>query len=76
MTQQLDMADVEEKALEKAEEIAQKQFGLSFDDLTRQQQMRIWTEAEQEVINELALRAEVVCESFWEELELEKRLGN
>lgn len=76
MTQKLDMADVEEKAMEKAEEMAQKQYGVSFDDLTPQQQMRVWNEAEQDVINELALRAEVVCESYWDELELEKRLGN
>jgi len=79
MTHELDMADVEERTLEKAEELAQKQYGLSFDALPPQQQMRVWTDAEQEVINELALRAELVCgdrETFWDELELERRRGN
>ncbi|MDD5537363.1 MAG: hypothetical protein PHF12_00175 [Candidatus Omnitrophica bacterium] len=79
MAHELDMADIEERALEIAEELAEKQYGLSFDALPPQLQMRVWTDAEQEIINELALRAELVCgdrETFWDELELERRQGN
>ena len=72
MTPEVDMADIEDRTIGKAEEMAQKQYCLSFDALPPQLQMRVWTDAEQEVINELANRAE----TFWDELELEKRNGN
>jgi len=52
--------DVEERISERAEELAQKRFGVSFDDLKPHQQMGVWTDAEVQVrekLNEAAERA-------------------
>jgi len=79
MSVPLSRVDVEERASVRAEELAQKRFGASFDDLTPHLQMQTWTDAEvqvQEELNEAAERAWEARQEHWDELELERRLGS
>jgi len=64
--------DIEGEISEKAEELAQAQYGSSFDELTHDLQFKVWSQAEQEVREKYQFRAE----SLWDELELERRLGD
>lgn len=78
MTVPLERVDVEERTSERAEELAQKRFGVSFDVLAPPLQMKTWTDAKvqvQEELNEAAERAVEGRKDFWDELELQRRLG-
>jgi len=78
MTVPLQRVDVEERTSDRAEELAQKRFGVSFDVLASPLQMNVWMEAEVQVREELNEAAERACEARqerWDELELERRLG-
>lgn len=68
MSAPLGTADIEERACERAEELAQKRTGLSLDDLPPQEQMKLWTEAEQQVREELNEAAERAWEGRHEEV--------
>ena len=64
--------DIEGEISEKAEELAQAQYGgSSFDELAKNLQFKVWSQAEQEVAEAHQLRAE----SLWDELELQRMLG-
>ncbi len=79
MSVPLERIDIEERVSERAEELARKRFGLSFDDLNKRQQMSVWMDAEQQVreeLNEAAERAWEARQEHWDELELERRQGN
>ncbi len=54
---------VEERTSDRAEELAQKQTGFSFDGLPSQEQIRIWMQAEQQVRQELDEAAERAWET-------------
>ena len=78
MSVPLERVDVEERTSDRAEELAQKQFGFSFVDLDNHQQMHIWMLAEQQVqeeLNEAAERSWDERHERWAELELMRRLG-
>ena len=65
--------DIEGEISEKAEELAQAQYGgSSFNELTKDLQFKVWSQAEQGVREKYQLRAE----SLWDELELDRRLGD
>jgi hypothetical protein len=86
------MQDVEERIVNKAEEIAQQRYGREFNGLPNGEQMKVWMEAEHEVVNDIACEADMLYdrmkenkllgrrngheETYWDELELERRLGN
>jgi predicted Zn-ribbon and HTH transcriptional regulator len=63
--------DVEERTSERAEELAQKRFGVSFDVLASQLQMQVWTDAEVQVREELNEAAELA----WEEHQLRESMN-
>lgn len=63
MSVPVDMADTEERALEKAEELAQVWFGEEFNSLSPQQQVWLWQEAFQDVVE----RRNEAAELAWEE---------
>lgn len=73
------MADIEEMATNRAEEIAQQRYGREFNDLPNSLQSQVWSEAERLVHDDLATQAENRCdgkgETKWDELELMRRLG-
>lgn len=46
----------------RAEEIADKEFGRDFYDLDKENQLRIYNEAEVQINDELVCRAEYWCE--------------
>ena len=56
--------DLEQVVLEKAEELAQKRFGISFDDCDREVCMRLWTDADQMVQENLIAAAEAHSEAL------------
>lgn len=66
--------------MNRAEELAQQRFGVSYDDLSNGPAMLVWRDAEvqvQEELNEAADRARDDQDITWfDELELERRLGN
>ncbi len=66
MSVPVDRHDIEQAALEDAEELAQKRYGRSFDDLPAQEQMRLWVEADQRVRERLNEAAELACEAAWD----------
>jgi hypothetical protein len=68
--------DIEREISEKAEELAQAQYGgSSFDELTKDLQFKVWSQAEQHVAEARQMQAESLHD-FWQEVELERRLGN
>ena len=79
MSVQVERVDVEERTSVRAEELAQKRFGASFDELDKHQQMVVWMDAEHQVreeLNEATERAWEARQEHWDELELERRLGS
>jgi len=79
MSVPLGRVDVEERTSERAEELAQKRFGASFNELDKHQQMMVWMDAEHQVreeLNEAAERAWEARQEHWDEFELERQLGN
>ena len=56
--------------MEKAEEISQKRFGIPFDDLDSHPAMRVYMDAEQEVDDILASRAERLINTHREKVRL------
>jgi len=59
--------DFKEKVSEKAEELAERTYGREFNDLPPSIQMRVWMDAEQEVINDLACQADAIYDRMKEE---------
>ena len=86
------MPDIKERTCNKAEEIAEQRYGREFNDLPASEQMKVWMEAENDVVNDIACEADMLFdrmkedkllgrrnghrETHWDELELEHRLGN
>ena len=80
------MADIEEMTINKAEEIAEQRYGREFNDLSKQLQFEVWTEAEHSVADTLATQNDLQYdrmrerrngsqETKWDEIELMRRLG-
>ena len=71
--------DVEEATQQKADEIAEERYNTEFDDLPKQIQYQLWSEAERIVIDNRVTEADLRCddhkETCWDELELMRRLG-
>ena len=81
--------DLEERTINKADEIAEQRYGREFSDLPASVQMTVWMDAEKEVADEIATQTDFIYdqmrenghkpkkerEAFWAELELGRRLG-
>ena len=81
--------DLEERTINKADEIAEQRYGRPFSELPASPQMQIWMDAEREVADQLADEADNLYDRIREEgfnhrkngddhfaeLELQRRLG-
>ena len=67
--------DLEERASEKAEEMAEQRCGRPFSDLPASVQMTVWMDAEQEAKDELADQADFIYDQMREKGHQPTRLG-
>jgi len=81
--------DLEERTINKADEIAEQRYGREFSDLPASVQMTVWMDAEKEVADEIATQNDFIYdqmrdnghkpkkerEAFWADLEMSRRLG-
>ncbi len=81
--------DLEERTINKADEIAEQRYGREFSDLPASLQMQVWMEAEQEAAEYFRTQADAIYDRMREEgfnhrkdgdghfaeLELQRRLG-
>jgi len=65
--------DLEERTINKAEDLAEKQYGREFNDLPPDIQMTIWMAAENEVAQQIVMAAEARMDAEDERLELRSR---
>ncbi len=81
--------DLEERTINKADEIAEQRYGREFNDLPASEQIDVWMEAENKVKDQLATEGDAIYDRMreegfnhrkngddhWAELELMRRLG-
>ena len=78
--------DLEERTINKADEIAEQRYGREFCDLPNHIQHEVWCEAESIVRDKVADQADAIYErmrdrrngtgeTHWDRLELDRRLG-
>jgi len=74
------MRDIKDAYQCKADEIAQQRYSREFYDLSPQLRYQVWFEAERAVMDDIATQADLrrdgKKEKPWDELELQRRLGN
>ena len=58
--------DLEERTINKADEIAEQRYGREFGDLPASLQMKVWMEAEQEAHDYFACQADAIYDRMRE----------